>query len=106
MTDYASTTITELKPFDGFTHFRALVTLPNRRTYQVAGTFDDGFQPKAKYGMMDFQRAFNLGGATIRNPNGYGRKQVADTAHKVRSDLQSAVIKALVAEQIVTPDFS
>ena len=41
MTDYAPTTITELKPFDGFTSFTAVVTLPNRRTYFVAGTFDD-----------------------------------------------------------------
>ena len=106
MTDYAPTTITELKPFDGFTSFTAVVTLPNRRTYSVAGTFDDGFQPKAKCGMMDFQRAFKLGGATIKNPNGYGRKRVSASAYKVRAKLQSAVIKALVFEQIVTPDFS
>lgn len=106
MTDYAPTTITELKPFDGFTSFHAVVTLPNRRTYQVVGTFDDGFQPKAKYGMMDFQHAFKLGGATIKNPNGYGRKRIPASAHKVRSELQSAVIKALVFEQIVTPDYS
>jgi len=106
MTDYAPTTLTEIKPFDGFTSFHAAVTLPNRRTYYVTGTFDDGFQPKAKYGMMDFQHAFKLGGVSIKNPNAYGRKRVPASAYKVRSELQSAVIKALVFEQIVTPDYS
>jgi hypothetical protein len=84
---------------------KAVATRIDGRKYHVHASFEEGFAPRAKYGNLDFQRKFSLGGVRLRKAGG-GFVQVKKNAHYVRANIQQAIINELIRTGCVTQDFS
>lgn len=84
---------------------KVVATRTDGRKYHAHATFEEGFTPDGRYGNLDMQRKFKLGGVRLRKVDG-GFVQIKESSHIMRSKLQTAIINELVNTGHVTPTFS